>query len=382
MQHDLMIVDGHVIDPAQGLNGPADVAFSGGKVSAIGPGLDRKSATEVRSARGKTVIPGIVDLHTHVYWGGTSLGIDADKLGRDSGTTTSIDAGSAGAGNFPGFRKHVIEQSAVRILAYLNISFAGIFGLGKTLAYGEAQIPELMNIEECVRVAKEHPDLIVGVKVRIGYNTSGGLGIGALDLAREAAELTGLPMMAHVGPPPPRFVDILERLRPGDVLTHCCRPRLSHALDTKGQVLPIAAEARKMGVIFDVGHGAGAFSFETAAAMLKAGFPPDVISSDVHIRSIDSPAISTLHTMSKMLCLGMPMVDVVRAATDAPARAVRRPDLGNLKVGSPGDAVLIETLDGSFDYLDTVGMTLAGKKRLALRGTVLGGKWWHDGETP
>lgn len=382
MQHDLMIVDGHVIDPAQGIDGPADVAFANGKVSAIGPGLDRKSANEVRSARGKLVLPGIIDLHTHVYWGGTSLSIDAEKLGRDSGTTTSIDAGSAGAGNFPGFRRHVIEKSAVRILAYLNISFAGIFGLGKTLAYGEAQIPELMDIEECVRVANENRDLIVGVKVRIGYNTSGSLGIGALDIAREAAQLTGLPIMAHVGPPPPRFVDILERLRPGDVLTHCCRPRLSHALDTKGQVLPLAAEARKMGVIFDVGHGAGAFSFETAAAMLKAGFPPDVISSDVHIRSIDGPAISTLHTMSKMLCLGMPLNDVVRAATEAPAKAVRRPDLGNLKVGAPGDAVLIELQSGNFDYLDTVGMTLAGKQRLGLRGTVLGGKWWHDGEKP
>jgi len=380
MQHDLMIVDGHVIDPAQGIDGPADVAFANGKVSAIGPTLDRKSAKEVRSARGRLVLPGIIDLHTHVYWGGTSLSIDAEKLGRDSGTTTSIDAGSAGAGNFPGFRRHVIEKSAVRILAYLNISFAGIFGLGKTLAYGEAQIPELMDIEECVRVANENRDLVVGVKVRIGYNTSGSLGIGALDVAREAAQLTGLPMMAHVGPPPPRFVDILERLRPGDVLTHCCRPRLSHALDTKGQVLPLAAEARKMGVIFDVGHGAGAFSFETATAMLKAGFPPDVISSDVHIRSIDGPAISTLHTMSKMLCLGMPLKDVVRAATETPARAVRRPDLGNLKVGAPGDAVLIELQSGSFDYLDTVGMTLAGKQRLGLRGTVLGGRWWHDGE--
>lgn len=380
MQHDLMIVDGHVIDTAHGIDGPADVAFAGGKVSAIGPGLDRKSAKDVRSARGKLVLPGIIDLHTHVYWGGTACGIDADKLGRNSGTTTSIDAGTAGAGNFLGFRKHVIEKSEVRILAYLNISFAGIFGLGRVTAYGEAQIPELMNIEECVRVAKEHPDLIVGVKVRIGYNTSGSLGIGALDLAREAAELLGLPMMAHVGPPPPRFVDILERLRPGDVLTHCCRPTLSHALDTKGRVLPIAEEARRMGVIFDVGHGAGAFSFETAQAMLKAGFPPDVISPDVHIRSVDGPAISTLHTMSKMLCLGMPLKDVVRAATEAPAKAVRRSDLGNLKVGAPGDAVLIELQEGSFDYLDTVGMTLAGKKRLGLRGTVLGGRWWHDGE--
>jgi len=135
-----------------------------------------------------------------------------------------------------------------------------------------------------------------------------------------------------------------------------------------------------MGVIFDVGHGAGAFSFETAAAMLKAGFPPDVISSDVHIRSIDGPAYSALHTMSKMLCLGMPLPDVIRAVTEAPAKAVRRPELGNLKPGAPGDAVLLEIQNGRFDYLDTVGMTLAGKQRLALRGTVLGGRWWNDGE--
>ena len=380
MQHDLMLTGGHVIDPSQGLDGPANVAFRNGKVSAIGPKLDPKSAKVTRSARGLTVVPGILDLHTHVYWGGTALGIDADALARKSGTTTSIDAGSTGAANFHGFRKHVIEPSETRILAYLNISYPGIFAFGHVVNFGEAQIPELLNVQECVRVGRAHRDLIVGVKVRLGLETSKMMGLWPLELAIEAAEQLGLPVMAHVGSPPPRFIDLVARLRPGDVLTHCCRPLMNHALDTKHRVIPMAAEARKRGVVFDLGHGAGSFSFETAKAMLKAGFPPDVISSDVHIRSINGPAFDNLVTMSKMLCLGMKLKDIVRAVSEAPARAIRRPRLGALKVGSPGDATLLKAVKGKFEYIDVTGATLQGGWRLAQRGVVLGGRWWHDGE--
>jgi dihydroorotase len=380
MAHDLILTDGHVIDPAQGIDGPAAVAFMDGKVSAVGKDLDPKSAKAVKSVKGLTVIPGIVDLHTHVYWGGTSLGVDPDDLARASGTTTSIDAGSAGAGNFHGFRAHVIERVQSRVLAYLNISFAGIFGVSAKVKYGEAQVPELLNVGECVRVAREHPDLIVGVKVRIGLNTSGTMGLGALDLCRGAADLLDMPMMTHMGPAPPRFADVIDRLRPGDVLTHCCRPTMNHALDAKGRVLPMAEAARKRGVVFDLGHGAGSFSFDTALAMLKAGFPPDVISSDVHVNSIGGPAYNNLVTMSKMLSLGMSLKDVVKASTETPARAVRRPELGTLKAGSPGDAVVLELQEGEFDYADVVGKTLKGRYRLGLRGIVLGGRWWHNGE--
>lgn len=227
---DIVLTGGRVVDPSQNLDVIADVAFADGKVAAVGPGLagDTKS---VRDVAGRVVVPGLIDIHAHVYWGATYLSVEPERVARMSGTTTFVDAGSAGAGTFHGFRRHIVEPSPFRIVAFLNISHAGIYGYGPGFMVGESADLRLLNAGACVKVAREHPDLIVGVKVRLGSNVSELVGIGALDVAIEAAEELGLPVMVHIGPPPPRRKDILDRLRPGDVLTHCCRMFPNAAVD-------------------------------------------------------------------------------------------------------------------------------------------------------
>lgn len=372
--NDLVLKGGRVIDPSQGLDKVTDIAFAGGKVAAIG---DNLSGADSRDVSGKIVTPGLIDLHTHVYWGGTSLGVAAELLARTGGVTTFIDAGSAGPGNFHGFRKHVIEPSPVRILPYLNVSFPGIFAFSKTVMVGECSDMRLIDAREAVRVALENKDLVLGIKVRVGKSASGTSGIMPLDIALDVAEEAGLPLMAHLDMPPPARHEVMSRLRPGDVLTHCFRPFPNAPVRADGKVREEILKARERGVIFDIGHGNGSFGFGTARGMLAAGFLPDVISSDVHITSIDGPAFDLITTMSKFVCLGVDLPTVVKLATANPAAAIKRPDLGTLKVGHRGEATVIEQKSGKFDYTDSLGERLIGDKRLLSAGVILAGKWWH-----
>ena len=375
MKFDLVLTGGRVIDPAQDLDRMADIAFRDGRVAAVGAGLAREDAASVRDVSGKIVTPGLIDLHTHVYWGGTSLGLDPEMLSRRSAVTTLVDAGSAGPGNFHGFRKHVIEPSPVRVLPYINISYAGIFAFSRPVMVGECSDIRLLDARECVRVAREHADLVVGVKVRVGGVASFGTGVAPLDFALDAADQLDLPVMAHLDYPPPSRVEVLSRLRPGDVLTHCFRPFPNAPVHGDGRIHDEVLTARSRGVIFDIGHGGGSFGFRTARAALAAGFLPDVISSDAHQLSIDGPAFDLLVTMSKFLCLGMPLVDVVRCATAAPARALRRRDLGTLAEGAAGDASVLEVTRGTFEYVDVIGETIAGDQRIVTHGAVIAGRW-------
>ena len=372
---DLILRGGRVIDPASGLDATCDVGFTDGRVAAVAPAIVDK-ATEERDAAGCLVIPGMIDLHTHVYWGGTSIGVDAEPLARRSGTTTFVDAGTAGPGNFRGFRKHVIEPSPVRILAFLNVSFAGIFAFSKTVMVGESSNLLLLDLHECVRVARENSDLIVGIKVRVGRGAGGTSGIAPLDMALEVAEELDLPLMAHIDHPPPSRREVLDRLRPGDVLTHCYRNFPNSLLRGDGGVRDEALRARERGVLFDIGHGAGSFGFHACRGLLATGFPPDAISSDVHVLNIDGPAYDLLMTMSKFLVLGMDLNALIAAVTVAPARAIRRPALGTLAVGSEGDATILDIEEGVFAFHDTQGERLDADRRFRLRGMVVGGEWW------
>jgi dihydroorotase len=355
--NDLVLKGGRLVDPSQGIDKVTDIAFAGGKVAAIGDGL---SGTDTRDVAGKIVSPGLIDLHTHVYWGGTSLGVEAELLARTGGVTTFIDAGSAGPGNFHGFRKHVIEPSPVRILPYLNVSFPGIFAFSKTVMVGESADLRLLDPREAVRVAKENKDLILGIKVRVGKSASGDSGVMPLDIALDVAEEVGLPIMAHLDAPPPSRHEVVSRLRPGDVLTHCFRPFPNAPVRADGRVREEIIAARARGVIFDIGHGGGSFGFGTTKKMLAAGFLPDVISSDVHVISIEGPAFDLLTTMSKFLCLGVDLPTVIKLATSNAASAIKRPDLGTLKVGSVGEATVIDVATGKFDYADSIGETMIG----------------------
>ena len=376
MPFDLVLRNGRIIDPSQNIDRVTDVAFSGGKVAAIGDKLDAGGA-EVRDVAGRIVTPGLIDLHTHVYWGGTSLGIDAEMFARKSAVTTCVDTGSAGPGNFAGFRKHVIEPSAIRILPYLHVSFAGIYGFSTKVMVGEGHDIRLLAARDCLEVVEANRDLIVGIKVRLGRTASGAAGIVPLDVAEQVADQTGLPMMVHIDEPPPSYEAVVARLRPGDVLTHCYRPFPNSPVDGKGKVKPALLEARQRGVLFDIGHGMGSFSWKTARAMIDNNFLPDTISSDVHALCIDGPAYDQVTTLSKFLALGMSLPDVIAASTVNAAKALNRPDLGTFKPGSAGDASILSLDDGAFRLEDVRGEVVTAGQRMHAHGVVVGGRWWH-----
>ncbi len=376
-QYDLVITNGTVLDPSQRLHAVADVAIAGGRIAAVGPGLAREGAVRVIDVPGKLVTPGLIDLHAHVYWGGTSLGVDPDELSVRAGVTTFIDAGSAGAGNIRGLRRHLIERARVRVLPFLNISYAGIFAFSRQLMVGESVDLRLLHVGEAVRAAREHGDLVLGIKVRLGLIAGEGQGIAPLHLALAAAEALGARMMVHTDMPPPTRREVLPLLRPGDILTHAFRPFPNGPTvdpGVTGRVLPELWDARSRGVVIDIGHGMGSFSFESAEACLAAGFLPDVISSDVHALCIDGPAYDLPTMMSKLLALGMPLDRVIAAATVGPARAIGRADLGTLRVGAPADVTVMDDRDGSFSFMDVTGRTMHARRRLVPVLTVIGGR--------
>lgn len=376
MKLDLVLTGGRVVDPSQDIDAVTDVGFVDGRVAAVADGL-AAHGRDVRDVTDRIVTPGIIDLHTHVFWGSTSLGIDADDFARTSAVTTSVDTGSAGPGNFAGFRAHVIERCRARILVYLHVSFAGIFGFDPELMIGESHDYRLMAPRHAARVINANRDVIVGIKVRIGRHASGPQGIAPLDVALGLSDETGLPVMCHIDEPPPSYEAVVSQLRGGDVLTHCFRPFPNAPVCGDGTIKRAVLDARDRGVYFDIGHGMGSFSYRTARAMLAGGFPPDTISSDVHAFCIEGPAYDQLTTMSKFLGLGMPLSQVVLRSTAKPAEAVGRPDLGTFRKGAAGDASILSLASGAFELEDVEGETLAVDQRLLAAGVVIGGRWWH-----
>ncbi len=372
MTNDLVLTGGRVLDPTSGLDQQADVAFRNGKLTEIGRGLSGK---KMRDVSGALVVPGIIDLHTHVWWGGTSLSVRPDPYAQRCAATTLVDTGSAGPGNFEGFKAHVVDRSETRILTFLHISFAGIYGFSNTVMVGESQDMRLMAAREAVAMAARYPDDIVGIKVRVGAKTSGVNGIAPLELALQVGDEAGLPVMAHIDEPAPTYEAVVDMLRPGDILTHCYRPFPNAPVHSDGSVKEALLKGRERGVIFDIAHGMGAFSWKSARAMMAAGFPPDTISSDVHTECINGPAWDVVRTMNKLLAVGMSLTDVVAAATAAPATALRRTDLGRLSKGGVGDASVIELRDEKIDLEDVKGEIVTHDQRLVARGMVQGGRW-------
>lgn len=373
MNGDLVLRGGRVVDPSQSIDRIADVVVAGGKVL----GLDAAPAEGADSVdvAGMIVTPGLIDLHTHVYWGGTSLGVDPVAYALKSASPLLVDAGSAGPGNYPGFAKHIIEPAFPRILAFLHISFAGIYGFSDRVRVGESHDMRLMAARDAVRVVSEYPDTIVGIKVRLGAHASGPSGIAPLDVAMAVAEETCLPLMVHIDEPPPSYGEVVSRLRTGDVLTHCFRPFPNAPVDGKGNIRPEIHAARERGVIFDVAHGMGSFAWKSARAMLSQNFRPDVISSDVHAFCLNGPAHDNLHVMTKFLALGWTLPEVIEAASAAPARVLGLEDRGHLRPGALGDISVFREEEGPVELVDAVGESVTFDRLLTPVGIAVGGKW-------
>jgi dihydroorotase len=383
--HDLLLANVHLLDPGRGLDLKGDIAFAQGRVAAIGAGLDRTAAREVRDLAGALVVPGLIDLHTHIYRDATPLSVDADLLLRRSGTTTAVDAGSAGAGGIAGLFSLVAPVTTARLLAFVNIGHAGILAAGSTCTMPEAEDLRLLHVGACAAALRRHRPHTVGVKVRVGRSSTGTLGAAALHMAIRAAEEAAgsgafVPVMVHIGADmPPTIEEILDPLRPGDILTHCCSPKSNSVLAPDGSLRACARAARERGVLFDIAHGQGSFGFATARRMLELGVVPDVISSDVHSGCVDGPAFDVLVSMSKMLALGMTLPEVVRRATATPAAAIARPDLGTLVEGGIGDATVLEVVEAPTTLTDSISTRLEATRRLACRGAVVAGAWQAAG---
>jgi dihydroorotase len=318
-------------------------------------------------AAGLLVTPGWVDLHTHLYEGVSHYGIDPDTYCLRRGVTTAVDAGSAGAQTFPGFRRYVIERSATQVLAFLNIAVEGMI----SALVGELEDIRWASPEQAIARAREHPDLIVGIKVRLGYQMVGQDPAPALRLAREAADALGLPLMVHVIDMRPPIAWLLPHLHRGDVITHCYHGNEGGVLDPDGRVLPEVRRARERGVRFDIGHGIGSFAYRVARPAIAQGFPPDTVSSDLHAHNVHGPAYDQATTLSKLMHAGMSLAEVITATTATPTRRPAARDWVALAVGRPADLTVAELRAGAWSLPDAAGAAEVAEQlivpRLAIR---------------
>ena len=360
MRFDLVLTGGHVIDPATGVDGRRDVAFGSGRVVAVDSRIPRHAAREAIDVAGAYVVPGLIDLHAHAFIAGHDLGIETDAVCRSTGVTTLCDAGSTGAANFAGLREFVMARAETRVLAFVHLSAIGLTHLG----IGEHCVLEYSDPDLAAATAREHRDVVLGIKVREQVEVVGTHGLEPLRRGLQAAEVAGVPVIVHVNNPPAEYGEVLALLRPGDIVSHVFHGRGSGILDERGRVKPAVHAARGRGVVFDVAHGRNHVNFPIVRSAFADGFFPDTISSDLTRPGRATVVRDLPTTLSKFLSLGMPLPDVVRAATAAPARAIGRSgELGTLAVGAAGDAAVFAVDEGRFPYQDADGNTLDGDRR-------------------
>jgi len=371
--YELLLKGGHVLDSKNHVNAVMDVAVAGGRIAAVAGSIPADQAKRVIDATGLYVTPGLVDMHAHVFAGtmgpeytGT-LSVRPDGFTFRSGVTTAVDAGSAGWRNFAEFKKQIIDTAETRVLAFLNIVGNGMGGR-ETVEQDLADMDPARTAEEAAR----YPGLIVGIKIAhyMGPDWM------PVDRAVEAGRRANLPVMvdfADFRKERPFQQLVLEHLRPGDIYTHLYLGAVP-MLDADGKVLPYLFEARKRGVIFDVGHGAGSFLWRQAVPAVRQGFVPDSISTDLHVHSMNAGMKDLLNVMSKFLALGMSLEDVIARATWHPAREIHQDGLGHLSVGAPADIAVLRVVSGNFGFLDARGTRLNGSQKLVAELTIRAGR--------
>jgi dihydroorotase len=370
MRFDLLIKGGDVVDPAAGYRGRLDVAIKRDRIAAVDPDIPAQSAFRVIDARGQHVTPGLVDLHTHVYYGATYWGIRPDPVAARTGVTTWLDVGSAGGYNFPGFREFIARPAVARIYALLNIS-----SIGLTAPTFELANLDYCDVELCCRLIDLNRDIALGIKARIDRNTTRTTAITPLTRARAAADRCELPLMVHIGNGPPTLEAVLPYMRPGDILTHCFTGGDMRIVDENGRLRDDARRAWDQGIVMDIGHGAGSFSFETAEALMAEGHQPDVISSDIHQVSIHGPMFDLPTCLSKFMLLGMSFEQTIEAATARPARIMGLQDeLGTLRPGALADLALFRIERGEHTFYDVHMNARRGKHLVRNTLTIVGGR--------
>ena len=369
--YDLLVKGGIAVDPSQGLHEKRDIAIANGMIESVEKEISLDQARQTIDASGLIVTPGMIDLHVHVYKGVSHYGIDADAHSLAHGVTTVLDAGSSGADTFEGFRRYVVNVSATRIFALLNISSLGIV----SPMVGELEDIRYANVEKAIEVIERNRDIIQGVKVRLSRSIVGKNGMEPLLLVKRVSEAVKMPMMVHPGNTPAPLVDILAELRDRDILTHCFHGLEHGILDEKGNVLDEVREASKNGVVLDVGHGRGSFSFDVAEKALAEGVPPKTISSDLHRYNVFGPVYSLATTVSKFLHLRLTLDESLEKVTSTPAKLLGIDDrLGNLRKGSIADISIFELKEGIFSFEDTMGKTVKGRKLLDPAAVIKSGR--------
>jgi dihydroorotase len=377
---DLVVKGGEVLDPSQNLRARRDVGIRFGVVEALEPDIPADKALRVLNAGGKLVTPGLIDLHAHVFPYGSAIGIPADELVTFQATTTLVSAGDAGANNFAAFRRGIVGATRARLYAFVHIANIGLAGF---------PVPELYNIDYAqtdvaAKAVAENADLVLGIKVRMSENVIARHGLEPLRRAIRACEIAGggAKVMCHIGgvETAQLMSQILDLLRPGDILTHAYSgaPNLGGAFTNivqEGRLLPAALAAKQRGVVFDVGHGGGSFDYTVAEAAMAAGAGPDTISSDIHVFSGNTPGMPYLTwVMSKFLNMGLTLEQVVAMATVNPAKAINRGSkLGTLQIGAPADVSLLEVVEGPVEFVDTRNNKRQGNVHLKPAGAVLAG---------
>ena len=350
--YDLVIKGAEIIDPSQNLRAKRDVAIRWARLAALEPEIPAEQATYVLPADGKLVLPGLVDMHVHVFPEASALGLPPDELVPLTATTTYVSAGDAGGNNFSGFKHWVIDQSRTRIFAFVHISNMGLAGF----PVGEMFNIDYADVELAAKTVAENQDVVIGVKVRESENVVGSNGLEPLRRAIQAAEMsgTGAPVMCHIGGAPGNLSDLLDLLRPGDILTHTYSGAGNNVVQD-GKVLPAALEAKRRGVLFDVGHGGGSFDYTVAEPAIDQGLTPDTLGSDIHAVSANTPGMPFMPwLMSKFLNMGFSLEDVIRLSTVNPAKVIDRVEkLGTLQPGAPGDVSILELVAEPVTFVDT-----------------------------
>ncbi len=375
---DVLLKGGHLIDPKNNINKPMDVGIADGKIAEVAENIPKERADKIIDVSGLYVTPGLIDMHVHVFMGndpGAYIANGATSVMPDgftfrSGVTTVVDAGSSGWRNFPLFKEQTIDRAQTRILALLNI-----VGTGMLSRFEEQNVTDMNPVMTSNMITKLYPDILVGIKSSHYWGD-----FTQVDRAVEAGKMAKVPVMVDFGEhDPPNSIESLfmEHLRPGDMFTHTYSygpTQRETIVDESGKVKPFVFRAQERGIVFDTGHGGGAFSWRQAVPATEQGFKANVISTDLHTQSMNAGMKDLSNVLSKFMAMGFTLNEVVSRATWAPAQVIGRPELGNLSVGTEADVAVFGLREGDFGFLDVRGKRLSGNKKLETELTIRVGK--------